>query len=159
LDALNHGNGTGPWSYTVDPINQSLSDKYRPLNGDAYDLSVRGPNGFFRRLAGVLAPSSANLAVQVEYDTSAGGISVTVTNIGAATADVAVVDNYASQMRQHDLEPGESFQTVLTLQNGSSWYDLLITINADPTFIRHYAGHVETGNDSVSDPLIGRGAA
>jgi phospholipase C len=36
---------------------------------------------------------------------------------------------------------------------------LLITVNADPSFVRHYAGHVETGNDSASDPLIGRTAA
>jgi phospholipase C len=159
LDALSHGNGNGPWCYTVDPVAQSLSDKYRPLNGAAYDLSVYGPNGFFRRFAGALTPSSANLAVQAEYDTSAGGIAVTVTNVGAANADVAVVDNYMRQMHQHDLEPGESFQTVLTLQDSSSWYDLLITVNSDPRFIRHYAGHVETGKDSFSDPLIGQRVA
>jgi hypothetical protein len=35
------------------------------------------------------------------------------------------------------------------------WYDLVITVEGDPGFEYHFAGHVETGEDSISDPAIG----
>jgi phospholipase C len=35
-----------------------------------------------------------------------------------------------------------------------NWYDLIIT-STDSSFVRHYAGHIENGFDSVSDPHIG----
>jgi phospholipase C len=158
-DAVNRGQGDGPWGYTVDTVTRTLSDQYRPTSGTNYDLSVYGPNGFFRRFAGGLTTSSANLLVQSVYDAVHGGITLTVTNAGEATTEVTVVDNYTGQMRQHVLQPGHGVPTVLNLNASASWYDVLITVTADPTFIRHYAGHVETGADSMSDPLIGRGEA
>jgi len=35
------------------------------------------------------------------------------------------------------------------------WYDLTITVAADEAFRCQLAGHVETGADSFSDPLMG----
>jgi phospholipase C len=32
------------------------------------------------------------------------------------------------------------------------WYDLKVTSDADSTFVRRVAGHVETGRPSMSDP-------
>jgi len=32
------------------------------------------------------------------------------------------------------------------------WYDLSVTSNDDPTFLRRLAGHVENGRPSISDP-------
>jgi phospholipase C len=158
-DAVNRGQGSGPWGYTVDTVTRTLSDQYRPTSGTNYDLSVYGPNGFFRRFAGGLTTSSANLLVQSVYDAVHGGITLTVTNAGEATTEVTVVDNYTGQMRQHVLQPGHGVPTVLNLNASANWYDVLITVTADPTFIRHYAGHVETGADGLSDPLIGRSEA
>jgi phospholipase C len=157
--ALNGGQGAGPWGYTVDPVAKSLSDTWRPTSGSNYDLSVYGPNGFFRRFAGGLTPSSANLTVQSEYDIVGGGITVIITNAGAAPAMVTVADNYTGNSHQNYLAPGASLPTVLTLQASSRWYDVQITVASDPSFIRHYAGHVETGAGGVSDPLIGRSEA
>jgi phospholipase C len=158
-DAINRGQGAGPWGYTVDPVARTISDQYRPTSGTSYDLSVYGPNGFFRRFAGGMTASSANLLVQSAYDTVNGGITVVVTNVGDELADVTIVDNYSGNMQQNGLAPGQSFPTVLSLAANSNWYDVSITVNADPSFIRHYAGHVETGEDSASDPLIGRSEA
>jgi phospholipase C len=155
-DATNHGEGTGPWGYTVDAVTRAVSDKWRPTNTSLYDLSVYGPNGFFRRFAGGMAGSSANLLVAAEYDTGRGGMTLTVTNAGEETVEVTIADNYAGQMRQNRLAPGHSVPVKLSFEASANWYDVLITVNADPTFIRHYAGHVETGEASLSDPHIGR---
>ena len=35
------------------------------------------------------------------------------------------------------------------------WYDLTIATDADSTFLRRIAGHLENGEDSVSDPAFG----
>ena len=35
------------------------------------------------------------------------------------------------------------------------WYDLIVTVAGDPTFKYRLAGHVETGQDSFSDPALG----
>jgi phospholipase C len=37
----------------------------------------------------------------------------------------------------------------------SGWYDLTLTVDGDATFAYHAAGHVENGEDSISDPLMG----
>jgi phospholipase C len=39
---------------------------------------------------------------------------------------------------------------------GTGWYDLSVTSTASPGYLRGLAGHVETGQPSVSDPALGR---
>lgn len=34
-------------------------------------------------------------------------------------------------------------------------YDLAVTVKGDPTFEHRYAGHVENGKASISDPGMG----
>jgi phospholipase C len=159
LGASNSGRGTGPWGYTVDPVTRSVSDTWRPMSGTDYDLSVFAPNGFFRRYAGGLTTSSANLSVEAVDDIFGGGIMVTVSNVGAAATNVNVVDNYTRQTKRDYLRSGERFVMNLNLNASSRWYDVLITADSDPSFVRHYAGHVETGADGLSDPLIGKSVA
>jgi phospholipase C len=156
LDASNSGLGAGPWGYTVEPGFRAASDTWRPTNGRNYDLSVFGPNGFFRRYAGDLTQSSANLEVRTEYDVIDGGVVIVIANLGAGPALVMVVDNYTGHSHENHLAPGERSPVVLDLKSSSRWYDVLITVHSDPNFIRHYAGHIETGEDGVTDPLIGR---
>ncbi|MBV8651323.1 MAG: DUF756 domain-containing protein, partial [Alphaproteobacteria bacterium] len=157
VGAKNSGAGTGPWGYTVDPVTGSVSDSWTPTGGTAYNLSVYGPNGFFRNFAGGLTATSDNLGVQSIYDTVGGGITVEITNLGAATTTVVVVDNYTGNTQRQVLTPGKAFPVTLTNADSLGWYDLLIT-SSDPSLARQYAGHVETGADSISDPMIGAGA-
>jgi len=159
LGALNAGSGAGPWGYTIDAAAKSLSDTWRPTSGSNYDLSVYGANGFFRRFAGGMTQSSANLVVRSEYDPAGGSIILIVTNAGAAAVLVNIADNYSGNSHKNFLLPGESLPTVLSLRSSASWYDVQVTAASDPSFVRHYAGHVETGTDSLSDPLIGRSEA
>ena len=39
------------------------------------------------------------------------------------------------------------------------WYDFFVTNDDSPSFSRQLAGHVETGRDSVTDPMIGASSA
>jgi len=54
-----------------------------------------------------------------------------------------------------------SQQILLTITNRGSqtvtsgWYDLAITVEGDTHFEYRVAGHLENGEDSSSDPLMG----
>ena len=42
--------------------------------------------------------------------------------------------------------------------NSGNWYDFSVSTSVSPTFKRRFAGRIETGKDSVSDPAMGMGA-
>ena len=41
-----------------------------------------------------------------------------------------------------------------SLEEFHGWYDLVVTVEEDPTF-EYRSGHIETGRESISDPAIG----
>ncbi|MEI9983168.1 MAG: phospholipase domain-containing protein [Aliidongia sp.] len=126
------------------------------MSGTSYDLTVIGPNGFFRRFAGGLATSSANLTVRCVEGGLLGGVTMIVTNLGKAAATLTIRDNYTGIARQERVAAGATVETAVILLASFEWYDVTITTSSDPSFLRHYAGHVETGADGVSDPLLGK---
>jgi phospholipase C len=36
------------------------------------------------------------------------------------------------------------------------WYDFSVSIKENPSFMKRFAGRVETGKESVSDPFMGK---
>jgi phospholipase C len=153
VSAQNSGQGTGPWGYTVDPATRELSDHWSPTAGTGYDLSVYGTNGFFRRFAGELTTQSDNLEVQVSREPGIGAVLLLVIhNAGTSRTTAIIANQYTGQEEHLTLEP-RAQRTVPVVTN-FNWYDLMIT-STDPSFVRHYAGHIENGLDSVSDPHIG----
>ena len=43
----------------------------------------------------------------------------------------------------------------IPLQKSHGWYDVLFTVNGFPAFSQRFAGHLETGEESRTDPLMG----
>ena len=73
---------------------------------------------------------------------------------------IAVKDNaYKSRIQTKSLEPsglkGSESVIILDLQKSFSWYDFSLAINGNNIFGQRFAGHVETGRESQSDPLMG----
>jgi phospholipase C len=145
----------GPWTYTIQP-HRTATGAWTVTGGatSLYDLSVYGPNGFLRAYKGSILGGHANLTVATTYDTANNGIGLTVTNAGP-TADVTITDGYTGAVSGQTLPSGASFTTYYALEAMYGWYDLTVTAPADPTFSVQVAGHVETGKDSLSDPMIG----
>jgi phospholipase C len=156
---------SGPWSYTVGPAGE-LNDRFvfDGNSGSGYDLSVYGPNGFFRALKGSFtANPAAELEVHTEYDTIrsregvlAGGIDLSLRNAGGAACEVSILNGYTLQTETVTVPAGGSVLRHWPLETTSGWYDALLQVGADIHFQRHIAGHVETGLDSVTDPAMGK---
>jgi phospholipase C len=129
--------GAGPWFFTVEagkPLSYTL-----PRSG-AYDFRLNGPNGFFRRFAG-----SDTDAVEATF------ASATLTVHNGSTSQVVLRNGYD---RDWTRKVGPSDSVVLTIDLGktANWYD--ITVEGNGGFVRQFAGHIENGATSLSDPLL-----
>jgi phospholipase C len=145
-----------PRTYTVIP-NSQLSDvwQYVGLGLGAYDLSVYGPNGFFRAYTGTLNLAvSASIQSEIAYDVAGGGVTLTAVNTGMAACKLQVLNVYTSATVVTALNAGAKFQQFFSLQKYHGWYDLVLTVESDRTFRQQLAGHLETGKDSFTDPAI-----
>jgi phospholipase C len=120
-------------------------------------LSVYGPNGFVRYFNGSVGPSATVLDVRSKYG-SAGGrgsIQLKITNVAGNQGKVSVLDAYTGNLSTRVLHPHATLVDNLSLDQFYGWYDLIVTVAGDPTFKYRLAGHVETGEDSFSDPALG----
>jgi phospholipase C len=149
LDFINRGSagaafrvaaeGAGPWFFAVE-AGKTLS--YTLPRQGAYDFSVLGPNGFFRRFAG-----DGSDAITVTFD----GRALTMRN--GTSAELTLRDGY-------DVGPARITPVAAPLfsmpdvPTSANWYDL--TVAGPNGFLRRFAGHVEDGKASMSDPLLGQ---
>jgi phospholipase C len=148
----------GPWTFTVE-TGKSLSytwDLAQSLG--AYDLSVFGPNGFLRTFRGSASRGAkADLDVDARYEVDGYAVELRVTNRGQVPCKVNVANAYGDDDKSIDrlLRPGEGFDTRWPLRASFGWYDLSVETDADASFLRRVAGHLENGQDSASDPAFG----
>jgi phospholipase C len=151
-----------PRTYTVE-AGKRLQDQL-PLNADGtYDFTVYGPNGFLRRFAGKPVARDgwhgsdiARPEIAEGYDVSNGNLQLRLENVGSARCQFTIVNAYdANNVIRRSVRGGDTEPLYLDLRNAHGWYDLAITVDTDATFVRRFAGHVETGKCSMSDPALG----
>jgi phospholipase C len=144
--------------------------------GGRYDLWVLGANGFHRRFKGDLMALRARQAhapeVHVSYDARGGGLRLEARNEGSAPLTLTVRSNklygpFTAVRSGSSDTAGTGTQWLIRLEARSEqtlywnldstgwWYDLMVTCDADPSFLRRLAGRMETGRHSVSDPGMG----
>jgi phospholipase C len=154
-----------PRRYTVE-AGKHLADTWKPVSTDAgaYDLWVLGPNGFHRGFAGNVdrTQHDASVEIQVSYDVAANGsgtgIGIAIINAGRESATCNVISN----AYRHDgpwvftLAPGARATQHWPLDASGGWYDFTLSAaNGAEATVRRFAGRVETGRDSISDPEMG----
>ena len=137
--------GEGPWFYMAE-AGKTLSQALR-LAAPA-DLSVHGPNGFYRRVRGS--------GVEVTAHHEDGALVLTLRNMGDKPAALEIRNAYAGDVVRRTIAPRAGDEVRTALAQSDHWYDLTVTRAGDPVLLRRFAGHVETGHASKSDPLIGR---
>ncbi len=145
-----------PRTYTVEP-RKSLSDTwdFGAIGVATCDLSVYGPNGFFRSFKGsVSALRKSQLDVRIEYEDE-GDITLIIGNRSAQSVKATVLDKYKGKRDDVMIRAGGTVSDRRSLSRESGWYDLVITVDADRSIQYHFAGHAEDGKDSISDPGFG----
>ncbi len=139
----------------------SLADTWE-LNPDGrYDLSVYGPNGFFRAFKGALADP---LSVDCDYhrlnarsSTLSGSLLLQLSNTGTHPITVEITDNAyrAEPLRRTVPARTSGEQVVIPLNRSHRWYDLSVKISGNASLEYRFAGRVETGEDGFTDPKMG----
>jgi phospholipase C len=148
-----------PRRYTVEP-GKSLSDVWTPALGGAYDLWVLGPNGYHRHFTGsalrAVAAGQPRPDVQVRCDASTGELVLRFVNLGAAPCTFSLTANAYAPLRQlHTLAPRTELVVRIPVAGNGYWYDFSATVSSQPDYLRRFAGRVETGRHTVSDPALG----
>ena len=149
------GAAAGPWFYTVG-AGQRLSDRMPGLAVDKpYAVAVHGPNGFLREFAGD-PTSTARPEAAVAYARDGATLLVTLANRGAAPCALTLrpLAYREAAPQTFELSPGASRMVRYPVAESDHWYDLVVE-DAVSGCSRRFAGHVETGRPSRSDPAFG----
>ncbi len=127
---------------------------------EVYALSVDGPNGFFREFKG----TKNNPLLTFECINEQSGILRKITGNLQLIIDNQENHNIEVQLNDEAYKANSKLIKIaakskkiisLNLQKSKGWYDFKVFITGNTMFHQHYAGHVETGDDSISDPLMG----
>jgi len=87
---------------------------------------------------------------------SVGNIVLLLENKGKTDLLIQLMDNaYGSPSKKIKLKPGTKTSTLLVLKKSLGWYDYTLKVEGYEHYSRQYAGHVENGQDSITDPYMG----
>ncbi|MGM9479076.1 phosphocholine-specific phospholipase C [Pedobacter sp. GSP4] len=149
------------WSFAV-KVNDELQYDW-PLarfEHNEYHLRLNGPNGFYREFMGSV--NDPLLTITAENDlnrltkAATGNIKLTLKNGGKTPIKVSINDlGYKSGQQEKSVIPGGQTTVVLDLKSSYGWYDFEVK-TADKVFRQRFAGRIETGNESYTDPVMGK---
>jgi len=120
-----------------------------------YTLTAYGPNGFMRGFKG----KDEALQVQSSYELdkakqATGNLLITLINEGKEALLIEAKDNaYSNWHKKVSLPAGRSITWKIDTHQQSGWYDLSLHV-VNTAFERHFAGRVETGKHSKTDPQL-----
>ncbi len=128
-----------------------------------YHLIVHGPNGFFREFLGSAEDPTMDIRlayapVKADAAELSGGVQIMAANRSESQNQTIVIwDNgYEHEKVRHELAGSESATFPIDTPRSHGWYDLSVSLANKEHFRKRYAGHVETGKWSFSDPVMGR---
>ncbi len=146
-----------PRRYMVE-AGKSLSATIKPDAGQTrYDFWVLGPNGFHRHFRGDFnlpgGTAQARPEVAMGYDAAGQKVTLSLTNTGKTAIALNVAASaYESYAETRTLAAGGTATITRSVAAAGNWYDYTVSAVSGDGFTRRYAGRMETGKDSVSDP-------
>jgi phospholipase C len=145
-----------PRRYTVEAQKVLEDSAWHGAGADAsYDLVVFSTNGFVRTFKG---SATATLELQLDYDVAAGAILARLSNTGAAPVEVLVAANAYREDGpwSFTVAPNGTAANNWSLVQSANWYDFTVR---SAGFEWRFAGRMENGRDSLSDPAMALGPA
>lgn len=152
----------GSRSYAV-VAGGDLSDAWpvQSFENGIYHVRIYGPNGFFRECSG--KANDPEIAIVCDYERPGklikkltGNVTLNITNLKPGQSyTVEIKDNAYKNKTIKKVITNES-AIVLNLDKSFGWYDFTVRVQGYDDFERRYAGHVETGKASYTDPFMGQ---
>ncbi|MBS1532519.1 MAG: phospholipase C, phosphocholine-specific [Bacteroidetes bacterium] len=150
------------WAYAVKP-GDMVSDAWHlgDFEKSHYHLRVYGPNGFYREFKGNSQDPEVEIVFEPQKDASGkkltGNALVKITNYSRQQQQLSLVDNaYNSGKQLKSTGAGKTATVTLDLSKNHNWYDVSINVQGHDSFAKRFAGRIETGMATFSDPFMGR---
>ena len=128
------------------------------LFGDGrYEIEVHGPNGFYRAFMGDAKTSAPQVTASYERygSTLTGDVQVMLHNPDHKSLTITLKDNsYKTATVNKTIKAGAEASITLPLKHSHGWYDFTVKAEGSSAESR-FAGRVETGHSSFTDPLMG----
>ncbi len=147
------------WAYTV-AAGDELSDEWslKDFKNGNYHLRVYAPNGFFREFAGNAKDPTIEIYCDYEKKKIGAGLTanilVQLKNNTGKPLTIEITDNAYKAAKLTKTING-SLSILLDLQKNYGWYDFTVSVQGNKEFYKRFAGHVETGKESKTDPVMG----
>jgi phospholipase C len=128
---------------------------------DVYDIRVHGPNGFYREFRGAVGDARLDIRLQPARlsdgnSSLSGNVELQIINRESRPCDVEVLTfSYSNATHWRRIAAGELARIEVESQQSFGWYDLGIHVAGNRMLEYRFAGRVETGKWTFSDPLIG----
>ncbi|MES2571530.1 MAG: phospholipase C, phosphocholine-specific, partial [Verrucomicrobiota bacterium] len=129
------------------------------LRDAAYHLRVHGPNGFYREFRGTADDPNVDIALE---PMRSGGAVVRLANRDVKHSFTIHIEDASYGARPQKVQLGsagsKTSRAEVTIDSSRThgWHDLRVHMEEAPRFEKRYAGRIETGRESVTDPLLGR---
>lgn len=151
------------WDYTV-AAGDTLQDQWllKDFDQEQYHLKAYGPNGFFREFKGDRNNPAVNVLCRYEQDKYSplklsGNVIITVNNSGTRNEEIEVMDlGYKTGKKTFKVAAKSKASITLNLSDHFNWYDFSVAVKGNESFLERFAGRVETGKTTKTDPLMGR---
>jgi phospholipase C len=83
------------------------------------------------------------------------GITLQSQNLGSESVQLRVQNLYDNETITQLVKRSRVFEQFWPLEKVSGCYSLVISVESDPAFLQQFAGHLENGEHSSTDPQIG----
>jgi phospholipase C len=153
------------WDYAVS-AGDALSHAWplEDFEAGKYHLYVYGPNGFFRDFRGTADDPSLTVKFRPARRgrAASGDAELQLANLDPQRPLIVAVEDlaYGNRQRVVNLGPAGSGHAnaniTIALTPSFGWHDLRIRVQDAPHFEQRFAGHIENGMESFSDPAMGR---
>ena len=145
-----------PRRYTVEP-GKVLSGLWPISRADSgYDLWLLGPNGFHRHFTGQLMPQVQAPMPEIElgFDPVTAELTVRLHNSGtmACTFELKANAYYDAGPVRYAVAAQSQVLHRCSIRPSGCWYDFTLRVAELPLFSRRFAGRLETGQASITDP-------
>ncbi|MGH7582247.1 MAG: phosphocholine-specific phospholipase C [Gemmatimonadales bacterium] len=128
----------------------AVRDEWRLVDG--YHLRIAGPNGFLRSFRDGATAMPLRVAVDHPSGHGAHSVKATLKNESDRTLQVAVQDeSYGASAQMITITPEARSAVTIDTSSSHGWYDFTV---ATGELNYRYAGRIETGEWSVSDPAM-----